>query len=78
MATDTTLKALLAAMPEAELHVHIEGTREPELSFKPAARNAVHLPYPDVDALRAAYAFADLQNFSGIAAEPAAGLADGG
>ena len=54
MATDTPLKALLAAMPKAELHVHIEGTREPELIFKLAVRNAVRLPCPDVDALRAA------------------------
>ena len=78
MTTDTSLKALLAAMPKAELHAHIEGTLEPELIFKLAARNAVHLPYPDVDALRAACAFADLQNFSGNAAEPAAGLSHGG
>ena len=54
MATDISLKAMLAAMPKADLRVHIEGTLEPGLIFKLAARNAVLMPYPDVDALRAA------------------------
>ncbi len=57
------LPALLRAMPKAELHVHIEGSLEPELIFKLAARNGVALPYASVDALRAAYAFSDLQSF---------------
>jgi adenosine deaminase len=57
------LAALLRAMPKAELHVHIEGTLEPEMMFRLAARNHVVLPYPSVDALRAAYAFTDLQSF---------------
>jgi adenine deaminase len=57
------LPALLRAMPKAELHVHIEGTLEPELIFALAQRNGVALPYPSVEALRAAYAFTDLQSF---------------
>jgi adenosine deaminase len=57
------LRALLAALPKAELHVHVEGTLEPELIFELARRNGVTLPYGDVDALRSAYAFTDLQSF---------------
>ena len=60
------LPALLRAMPKAELHIHIEGSLEPELIFALAARNGVALPYPSVDALRAAYAFTDLQSFLDI------------
>ena len=60
------LPALLRAMPKAELHIHIEGSLEPELIFKLAQRNGVTLPYPSVDALRAAYAFTDLQSFLDI------------
>ena len=62
----TTLPALLKAMPKAELHIHIEGSLEPELIFKLAERNRVRLPYARVDALRAAYAFSDLQSFLDI------------
>ena len=51
------------ALPKAELHVHIEGTFEPELIFALAERNRVALPYQSVDALRAAYQFTDLQSF---------------
>lgn len=57
------LPGLLAASPKAELHLHIEGTLEPELIFELARRNGAALPYPDVDALRGAYAFTDLQSF---------------
>ncbi len=57
------LPALLRTMPKAELHIHIEGSLEPELIFKLAQRNGVALPYPNVEALRAAYAFTDLQSF---------------
>ena len=60
------LPALLRTMPKAELHVHIEGTLEPELIFKLAQRNGVKLPYADVESLRRAYAFTDLQSFLDI------------
>jgi adenine deaminase len=60
------LPRLLRAMPKAELHIHIEGSLEPELIFRLAARNGVALPYASVDALRAAYAFQDLQSFLDI------------
>ncbi|WP_375591935.1 adenosine deaminase [Chitiniphilus eburneus] len=53
----------LARLPKTELHLHIEGTLEPELMFALAERNGVALPYADVDALRAAYDFNDLQSF---------------
>ena len=56
----------MCAMPKAELHIHIEGSLEPELIFALAKRNGVNLPYPSVDALRAAYAFTDLQSFLDI------------
>jgi len=61
-----TLHALLRRMPKAELHIHIEGSLEPELIFKLAQRNGVVLPYASVDALRAAYAFSNLQSFLDI------------
>ncbi len=60
------LPALLRRLPKAELHIHIEGSLEPELIFRLAARNGVALPYPSVEALRAAYAFSDLQSFLDI------------
>jgi adenosine deaminase len=50
-------------IPKAELHVHIEGTLEPELAFALARRNGLTLPHPDVDSLRRAYSFTDLQSF---------------
>ena len=60
------LPDLLRAMPKAELHMHIEGSLEPELIFALARRNGVALPYADVEALRRAYAFTDLQSFLDI------------
>ncbi len=60
------LPALLRAMPKAELHMHIEGSLEPELIFALAKRNGVVLPYASVEELRAAYAFTDLQSFLDI------------
>ena len=60
------LPAVLRGMPKAELHIHIEGSLEPALIFKLAARNGVQLAYPSVEALRAAYAFSDLQSFLDI------------
>ncbi|MGX1670604.1 adenosine deaminase [Streptomyces sp. NPDC055400] len=53
----------LASLPKAELHLHIEGTLEPELAFELAARNGVDLPFADTEALRKAYLFEDLQSF---------------
>ncbi len=55
-----------AALPKAELHLHIEGTLEPDLMFALARRNGVSLPYPDVDSVRRAYVFGDLQSFLDI------------
>ncbi|ALE55606.1 adenosine deaminase [Paraburkholderia sp. RL17-368-BIF-A] len=57
-------KTLLA--PKAELHIHIEGSLEPELIFALAKRNGVKLAYDSIEALRAAYAFTDLQSFLDI------------
>ncbi|WP_424361512.1 adenosine deaminase [Methylocystis parvus] len=53
----------IAGLPKAELHLHIEGTLEPEMVFALAERNGVKLPYASVEALRRAYDFRDLQNF---------------
>ncbi|MGC4996452.1 MULTISPECIES: adenosine deaminase [unclassified Streptomyces] len=50
-------------LPKAELHLHIEGTLEPELAFRLAERNGVELPYADTESLREAYRFEDLQSF---------------
>ena len=60
------LPELLRAMPKAELHIHIEGSLEPELIFALARKNGVALAWPSVEALRAAYAFTDLQSFLDI------------
>lgn len=60
------LPELLRRMPKAELHIHIEGSLEPELIFAMAARNGVKLPYASVDELRRAYAFSNLQSFLDI------------
>lgn len=60
------LPELLRTMPKAELHLHIEGSLEPELIFQLAQRNGVKLAYPSVEALREAYAFTDLQSFLDI------------
>lgn len=60
------LPALLAAMPKAELHIHIEGSLEPELIFQLAQRNGVAIPYASVEDLRRAYAFTNLQSFLDI------------
>ena len=57
------LKQLVADLPKAELHIHIEGSLEPAMMFELAQRNGVELPYADVDAVRAAYRFNCLQDF---------------
>ena len=63
-ATDTA--GFVARLPKAELHLHIEGTFEPELMFAIAKRNGVRLPYASVDEVRAAYSFSNLQDFLDI------------
>ncbi|XVN45393.1 adenosine deaminase [Novosphingobium rhizosphaerae] len=60
------LEAFVRGLPKAELHLHIEGSLEPELMFALAHRNSVALPYPSVEAVRAAYAFSNLQDFLDI------------
>lgn len=57
------LRQFIERMPKTELHLHIEGTLEPELLFALAQRNQVALPYASVEQLRAAYDFSDLQSF---------------
>lgn len=64
MAAD--LEMLARGLPKAELHLHIEGTLEPEMMFELARRNGVRLPYQSVDDLRRAYVFGDLQSFLDI------------
>ena len=60
------LLRLAHRLPKAELHLHIEGTLEPEMAFRLAERNRVRLPYPNVEVLRAAYAFNNLQEFLNV------------
>jgi adenine deaminase len=60
------LTQLVCGMPKAELHLHIEGSLEPELMFELAQKNRIQLPYANVHVLRAAYAFEDLQSFLDI------------
>ena len=60
------LTDLIQRMPKAELHLHIEGTLEPELMMALAERNGVELPYSGVDEIREAYNFSDLQSFLDI------------
>jgi adenosine deaminase len=57
------MQNFIRKLPKAELHLHIEGTLEPELTFELARKHGVALKYPDVEALRAAYDFTDLQSF---------------
>ena len=56
-------EAWLKALPKAELHLHLEGALEPELMFALARRNGIELPWSDVDVLRQAYSFNNLQEF---------------
>ncbi|WDI32317.1 adenosine deaminase [Hyphococcus flavus] len=60
------LIAYAAALPKAELHLHIEGSLEPELLFKLGKRNNIDLPFKSVDEIRAAYEFSNLQDFLDI------------
>jgi adenosine deaminase len=57
------VEGFIRGLPKVELHVHVEGTLEPEMMFAMAARNGVDLPFDSVDDLRAAYEFTDLQSF---------------
>jgi len=57
---------LIQRLPKCELHIHIEGSLEPELMFALARRNGIRLPYASVEALRAAYRFRNLQDFLDI------------
>ena len=60
------MKELIARLPKAELHLHIEGSFEPELLFAIARRNRVEIPFRTVDELRTAYKFSNLQEFLDI------------
>ena len=59
----TEMKSFIEGMPKGELHVHVEGTLEPELKFELARRNGIELPYESVKEMRAAYDFDDLPSF---------------
>ena len=58
--------SFIAGLPKAELHMHIEGSLEPELMFALARRNKVDIPFASVEAVRAAYSFSNLQDFLDI------------
>ncbi|HEY0595890.1 adenosine deaminase family protein, partial [Sphingopyxis sp.] len=62
----TPHNALISAMPKAELHLHIEGSLEPELMFALARRNKIEIPFQSVDEIRVAYSFSRLQDFLDI------------
>lgn len=62
----TDIDAFIAGLPKAELHLHIEGSLEPELMFALAKRNGIAIPYDSVEDVRAAYAFSNLQDFLDI------------
>jgi adenosine deaminase len=62
----TDLDAFITGLPKAELHLHIEGSLEPELMFALATRNGIQIPYKSVEDVRAAYAFSNLQDFLDI------------
>jgi len=61
-----TLESFIRRLPKAELHLHIEGSLEPELMFALAERNGVRIPFASVEDVRAAYAFSNLQDFLDI------------
>jgi adenosine deaminase len=62
----TPIRQFIVALPKAELHLHIEGTLEPEMAFELAAKHGVTLPYANVEAMRRAYRFPNLQAFLDI------------
>ena len=61
--TEPAISPFIAGLPKAELHMHLEGSLEPETLIALAARNAMRLPYADAEAVRAAYQFDNLQSF---------------
>lgn len=61
--SDTELRNFITGLPKAELHMHIEGSLEPEMLFEMANRNGIRLPWPSVENLKAAYNFSNLQSF---------------
>src|SRR5580692_9639027 len=67
-------EAFIASLPKAELHMHIEGSLEPELMFALAERNRIAIPFASVEALRAAYRFERLQDFLDLYYQGAAAL----
>ena len=73
-ANGTDLAGFVREMPKAELHLHIEGTLEPEMLFELAGRNGVELPFENEAAVRSAYSFTDLQSFLDIYYQGAAVL----
>ena len=74
MTGNADLAAFVRGLPKAELHLHIEGTLEPEMLFELAGRNRVDLEFEDAAAVRAAYSFTDLQSFLDIYYQGAAVL----
>jgi adenosine deaminase len=68
------MEAFIRGLPKTELHLHIEGTLEPEMMFELAGRNGMALPFANVDEVRAAYEFTDLQSFLDIYYQGAAVL----
>ena len=74
MSATMTIEQLIRTIPKAELHIHIEGSLEPELMFDIARRNGIALRYRSVEELRSAYEFTDLQSFLDIYYEGASVL----
>src|ERR1700712_3235847 len=70
----TDIDTFIAGLPKAELHLHIEGSLEPELMFALARRNGVAIPFASVEDVRAAYSFSNLQDFLDIYYQGAAVL----
>ena len=60
---NTSLKAFIEGIPKAELHLHIEGSFEPELMFEIATRNEIKIRFDSVEAVKEAYKFNNLQEF---------------
>jgi adenine deaminase len=75
--THSLMNDLINRIPKAELHLHIEGTFEPELMFEIARRNNVDIPYTTVDELKSAYVFGNLQDFLDIYYQGAGCSAEG-